>query len=384
MVSFKNVCFLKDTKKIILYDLNLDSLKTIMDQNEFNTIILDSKNGRFLFYDCINKVADKYELYDLNVLSKSNESFDMIILLKGDENQIKHKIEVAEKYRMDCGLSILKNENEQQEEKPSSAFCNTTINNISLCEIDEEQPTNKQINYEKTILQYDDDDSDRPTFNDIIKLKDVEISFSGELEDDEYDENNVNQQITNDVNDEDQSILPDDKKSDVPIRQEISAVINTDVSTTSEHNITSMIMGLANSFTSMEKNINERLNVIENNVNKRLNKFEERLNRFEDSVNKRLSLMENNMNLIYERQSVQSLLRLLNSIYLISSERLENRKFNSTESPSTLKFFHFVSNQLIKTYLSRWSLYKDLFKISLRPHCIEINLLGFGRLEKKC
>ncbi|CAF2031972.1 unnamed protein product [Rotaria magnacalcarata] len=56
----------------------------------------------------------------------------------------------------------------------------------------------------KTILQYDadnDDDLCRPTFNDIIKLNDVEISFSDELEDHGYDENIMNEQIENDVND---------------------------------------------------------------------------------------------------------------------------------------------------------------------------------------
>ncbi|CAF4077769.1 unnamed protein product [Rotaria magnacalcarata] len=66
------------------------------------------------------------------------------------------------------------------------------------------QHKKNRINFEKTILQYDadnDDDLCRPTFNDIIKLNDVEISFSDELEDHGYDENIMNEQIENDVND---------------------------------------------------------------------------------------------------------------------------------------------------------------------------------------
>jgi len=109
-------------------------------------------------------------------------------------------------------------------------------------------------------------------------------------------------------------------------------------------------------------------------------------NRFtplETNINKRLSNMENNINLIYERQSLQSLLTLLDSVYLITSERLKTRTYYSDESDLTLKFFHFVSKQLIKNYSTRWSLYTNIIKkLSLRPKRIEINLLGFGRLQK--
>lgn len=52
----------------------------------------------------------------------------------------------------------------------------------------------------------------------------------------------------------------------------------------------------------------------------------------ESNANNRLSNMENNINLIYERQSVQSLLRLLDAVYLITCEHLETRTFASDES----------------------------------------------------
>jgi hypothetical protein len=58
-----------------------------------------------------------------------------------------------------------------------------------------------QINFDKTILQYDDtnDYSDRPTFNDIVELDDDDISFSDQLEDDPFGENYINQQKINSV-----------------------------------------------------------------------------------------------------------------------------------------------------------------------------------------
>ncbi|CAF4513908.1 unnamed protein product, partial [Rotaria socialis] len=132
MVLFKKVVLIKNQNKVVLHDLNLDNVKKIMDQNELNTVLLDRTRGRFLFYDCIEHIANKYELYDINVLSKSSELFDAVLLLKSDENKIKNAVEYAENYRIDCILSIA-NENKQQE-KHSSEFCATTINNINLCD----------------------------------------------------------------------------------------------------------------------------------------------------------------------------------------------------------------------------------------------------------
>ena len=102
------------------------------------------------------------------------------------------------------------------------------MNYINLDDINEQQQKEIQINFEKTILQYDDDNDDdslRPTFNDIIKLDDVEISFLVELEDDEYNENNINQQIENDINHENPIIQPDDNHSDVVISKNTSETI---------------------------------------------------------------------------------------------------------------------------------------------------------------
>ncbi|CAM2708110.1 unnamed protein product [Rotaria socialis] len=402
MVLFKKVVLIKNQNKVVLHDLNLDNVKKIMDQNELNTVLLDRTRGRFLFYDCIEHIANKYELYDINVLSKSSELFDAVLLLKSDENKIKNAVEYAENYRIDCILSIA-NENKQQE-KHSSEFCATTINNINLCDINEEQHEKNQINFEKTILQYDDNDDDscRPTFNDIIKLNDVEISFSDELEDDEYDENIMNEQIENDVNDKNPMIPVDNDRShcyvvipfddnhfhsNVISSQDTFEIINTKDLTVSEKCIIETLAKLSNRMISLEENINKRLTDFENHINKRLSGFENHVNKrlsgFENHVNKRLSRIENNMNLIYERQSLQSLLKLLDTVYLITCERLENRTFFSDKSDLTLKFFRFVSKQLIKNYSAQWSPYTNIIKkLSLKPKCLEINLLGFGKLQK--
>jgi hypothetical protein len=151
--------------------------------------------------------------------------------------------------------------------------------------------------------------------------------------------------------------------------KDTSDLISQDSLSSFERYIISSITSLSNRFIAFEtniKNINQRLTMIESNVNKRL------------------SNMENNINLIYERQALQSLLHLLNSFYLIECERLETRRFYSSESHSTLKFFRFVSKQFIKNYSVQWSLYTDISqRLSLKPKSIEVNLLGFGKLQKK-
>ncbi|CAF3380932.1 unnamed protein product [Rotaria sp. Silwood1] len=245
------------------------------------------------------------------------------------------------------------------------------INDISLRDINEQQQKKNQINFEKTIVQ-DDDNSCRPTFNDIIKLHDGKISFFDELEDDEYNENMVNQQIENDINDENPIIEPNDNYSGVIPSQNVSEPISNNDLTMSKRYIITSLTTLSNRITSLERNFNERLN----NVNKQLN-------RLENNVNKRLSNMDNTINLIYERQAVQYLLRSLSTDYLITCEHLETQTFSANESHLALKFFRFVSKQLIKYYSDRWSFYNNIIKkLSLKPKCIEINLLSFGRLQK--
>ncbi|CAF3914190.1 unnamed protein product, partial [Rotaria sp. Silwood1] len=65
---------------------------------------------------------------------------------------------------------------------------------MDLFIIDAEQSQTRKINYNKTILESDDNDSNRPTFDDIIKLDDESCFVLGELEDDESDDNNKHQQ----------------------------------------------------------------------------------------------------------------------------------------------------------------------------------------------
>ncbi|CAF2118054.1 unnamed protein product [Rotaria magnacalcarata] len=219
MVLFKTVNFLKDAKTINLHDLNLDNLKRVMDQNQFNTVLVDYINHRFLFYDCIDHVADKYNLYDLNVLS-----------------------------------------NNQQEEK--------------------------QINFDKTILQFDDNVSCRPTFNAIIKLNDVQIAFADDLEDDECDEINSDRQTENDVNKKEEIIQYDVNYLSVPIDQDTSETVNVNVFRPYEQDIINSIMNLSKSIKSLEASFNNRLN-----------NLDEKLSSLAYNVDKRLCNMENNINL---------------------------------------------------------------------------------------
>jgi hypothetical protein len=163
-------------------------------------------------------------------------------------------------------------------------------------------------------------------------LNDIQISFSDELEDDECDENNIRNHGC-DKNQIDQACVDNQI-----IIQNIPETIDKDALTNGERYIISIINNLSHRFTSLETNID---------------KINQRLNTMEENVNKRLSNMENNINLIYERQSLESLLKLLDSIYLITAERLETRTYYSDESDLTLKFFRFVSKQLIKHYSTR-------------------------------
>ncbi|CAF1264665.1 unnamed protein product [Didymodactylos carnosus] len=338
MVFFKNVSLLKDGKKLILKDLNLESLKRIMNQNKYNTIILDCETGRFLFYDCINNISNKYDLYDLDTLSKSDETFETLMLLKCDENNIKNKIDVAENYRTNNLLSVSNNKNEQQQnifikqqEASDILDYSKPIINPNLSDIDGQQDRkNSQINYDKTIFKL--------------------ISFTDELEDDineqETTSNNKNEKDNNQFNINGSIVFINNNITNITTDKGILEKIDTTLFSSSEKYIISAITNLWNQFSCFET---------------------------------RLSIMEKKLNLIYERQSLQSLLTLLDSVY----DRLETRTFNANDSYLTLKFFRFVSKQLVKNYTDRWSPYNNsIKKLSLKPECIEINLLGFGILNK--
>ena len=373
MVLFKSVSLSTDKQEkiVTLKNLNLDDLKKIMNQKQYNTIILDLAHGRFLFYDCTTNIQNKYDLYDVNILSKSDEIFEKVLLLKSDENDIKNKINLAENFRNNCVLSISKEENEQQSnvlKKNYVSDCShTTITSTTTFTINEQQSGTYEINFNKTILECDDHDSNRPTFDDIIKLDDESLFVVGELEDDEIDDNNVHQQkFLNDINNKNEiNETANNHDTNISINNDVLENNNPYFLTSAEKFIIDKIMDLSKRFNSFEINVNERLNIIEKNVNRLL------------------SNMENNINLIYERQSLQSLLSLLDTVYLITSDRLETRRFDADESYLTLKFFNFISKQLMIHYTDRWSTYADISKkISLKPKSIEINLLGFGITEK--
>jgi len=63
-----------------------------------NTIILDCVRSRFLFYDYMTKIPNKYGLYDVDILSKNDETFANVLLFKCDDNDIQTKIDLAENF----------------------------------------------------------------------------------------------------------------------------------------------------------------------------------------------------------------------------------------------------------------------------------------------
>lgn len=385
MVLLKNVLLVKNKKQIILKNLNLDTLKRIMSQNEHNTVILDCANGRFLFYDYKTKGSNKYDLYDVDILNKSDEIFEKILLFKCDESDIKNKIYLAENFRRDCALSILKNQNEKQQqydttkkEKLEDINKTTAIDSMDLLIKSEQQSQLHEMNYNKTILESDDNESNRSTFDDIIKLDDESLLADSELEDEEIDDNMHQQQILCDIKEKNhysESII--NSKTNISIEDKLLESNNSCLLSSSEKFVIEKITtDLSCRFSSFEQHMNERFDVMEKHINGRLDAIER-------NVNRRLSNMENNINLIYQRQSLQSLLLLLDSMYLITSDRLETRRFCANESNFMLKFFNFISKQLIIHYTERWSMYPDISKkLSLKPKSIEINLLGFGFMEK--
>ncbi|CAF3536509.1 unnamed protein product [Adineta steineri] len=63
----------------------------------------------------------------------------------------------------------------------------------------------------------------------------------------------------------------------------------------------------------------------------------------------------------------QTLLSLLDSISLITSDRLETRTFNADELYVTSEFFNFISKQLIIYYRDRWSTFSKTRKSIQSP-----------------
>jgi hypothetical protein len=96
----------------------------------------------------------------------------------------------------------------------------------------------------------------------------------------------------------------------------------------------------------------------------------------------RLTVLEQDVSLLYEKQSMTTIIRLLNQLYLIDIRHLDTRILSSNESEEMHLFFRYVASFMKKDYSHRWNSINDWLCISLKPTSIEYNLLGFGKLKK--
>ena len=97
------------------------------------------------------------------------------------------------------------------------------------------------------------------------------------------------------------------------------------------------------------------------------------------AVETRLTAVEQGLSVLYERQSMGTIIKLLNELYLIDIRQLDTRILSSYESEEMHLFFRFVASCIKNDYFHQWDSIKDWLDISLRPKSIEYNLLGFGK-----
>ena len=99
-------------------------------------------------------------------------------------------------------------------------------------------------------------------------------------------------------------------------------------------------------------------------------------------MNGRITALEQVTALLYERQSMERLVKLLNDLYLITIRELDTRILSSFQSEEMHLFFRLVSKCMINDYSQRWNTIQDWSNISFHPKSIEYNLLGFSQLNK--
>ncbi|CAF1341291.1 unnamed protein product [Didymodactylos carnosus] len=129
--------------------------------------------------------------------------------------------------------------------------------------------------------------------------------------------------------------------------------------------------------------------VIDKNEEKKLSYYERSMLNYQrliwdklENVTTRLSSVDQGLSYLYGRQSMPTIIKLLNDMYLIDVRRLDTRILSSFESENMRLFFRFVAFYMENDYSYRWNSIKEWLSLSLRPSSIEYNLLGFGKLDK--
>jgi len=73
----------------------------------------------------------------------------------------------------------------------------------------------------------------------------------------------------------------------------------------------------------------------------------------------RFTILEQDVSLLYEKQSMTTIIRLLNQLYLIDIRHLDTRILSSNESEEMHLFFRYVASFMKKDYSHRWNSIND-------------------------
>ena len=85
------------------------------------------------------------------------------------------------------------------------------------------------------------------------------------------------------------------------------------------------------------------------------------------SVEQRLTSVETRLSYLCERQSMSSIIKLLNEFYFINIRRLDTGILLSLESADMCLFFHFVGNRMKHDYHYLWGSIKTWLGLSVSP-----------------
>ncbi|CAF2811710.1 unnamed protein product [Rotaria sp. Silwood2] len=297
----------------------LVALRRVMTNSGFNVVILT--DDRTVFFDQDNQ--GRYGHYDLHILENSDETFGRVVLSIYEsskiESSISRKAYLLETMFIETNTSNRKN----QTTSSSSAMDKQPVEPFD--QMFTESSTN-QIN---SIVNLNDNQICQ------ISLENLKSLSPDNFIKDELDDDDEIQQKLNDLKENFHHVLIDENE---------------------------------------EKKLSYYERTMLNYQRSILDKLE--------TLNIRLTAVAQSVSLLYERQSMTTLIKLLNESYLIDIRQLDTRILSSLESEEMHLFFRYVASFMKNDYSHRWNSIKDWLYISLRPKSIEYNLLGFGKLEK--
>ncbi|CAF2115070.1 unnamed protein product, partial [Rotaria magnacalcarata] len=117
---------------------------------------------------------------------------------------------------------------------------------------------------------------------------------------------------------------------------------------------------------SQEDNLNYAERTILNYQKLVLDKLDKMDNRL-SSIETALSSVEHGLGFLNERQSIPTIIKLLNEEYLIDIQHLDRRILSSDETYNMQLFFRFVSSNMTQDYNNRWNLIRNCIVTSFTP-----------------